>query len=178
LVKRWWVAVLWAVTCGVTSSCAYWHAEGYGVHANHVGAPATLNGIRFQARNNGVNDWGPVISQVRVTVTNTLAHDTTIVLLSGNCSAIMRIYRRPAETDKPVYDATAGAECYVPELRAKLAPNESVELVTSADGPAVQLTTGRYYLSVLVTPALPKGVDTDLPPRIELPAGEIDVRRP
>jgi hypothetical protein len=160
------------------TSCAVWHAEGVGVHANHVGPPATLNGIRFEARNNGVNDWGPVMTQVRVTVTNTLPRDTTISFLNGNCAAVMRIYRTSRETDKPVYDANVGAECYVPELRAKLAPNESVELASAGDGPGITLTTGRYYLSVVVTPLLPKGSDADLPPRIELPAGEIDVRRP
>jgi hypothetical protein len=166
-----------AVVCGATVSCAAWHAEGIGVHANHAGPPATLNGIRFEARNNGTNTWGPVVSQVRVTVTNTLPRDTTISLLSGNCAALMRIYRTGAETDKPVYDATVGAECYVPELRAKLAPNESVELASAGDGPAVNLKTGRYYVSVLVTPVPPKGSEEE-PPRIELPAGEIDVIRP
>lgn len=163
---------------GMLAACGAWHAEGVGVHASHVGPTATVNGIRFEARNNGVNDWGPVVSQVRVKVTNTLPRDTTVAFLSGNCAAIMRIYRTNRETDTPVYDANVGAECYVPELRSKLAPNESVELVSAPDGPAVNLTTGRYFLSVLVTPVLPKGSEADPPPRIELPAGEIDVRRP
>jgi hypothetical protein len=101
-----------------------------------------------------------------------------VALLNGNCAAVMRIYRTSRETDTPVYDATVGEECYVPELRAKLAPNESVELASAGDGPGVTLTTGRYFLSVVVTPVLPKGSEADPPPRIELPAGEIDVRRP
>jgi len=147
------------------------------VKADHAGAPATLNGLRFQAVNGGVNDWGPAVFQVRVTVTNTLPRDTTIALLNGNCAALMRIYRTPDRSDKPLYDAGRGAECYVPVLRDKMAPNASVELASDGDGPAVQLRTGRYYLSVLVTPAAPKGSDV-VPPRIELPAGEIDVRRP
>jgi len=163
--------------CALTMSCATWRAEGVGVHADHAGAPATLNGLRFEAKNGGVNDWGAAVFQVHVTVTNTLPRDTTISLLTGNCAALMRIYRKPDRSDAPIYDAARGAECYVPVLHDKLEPNESVELASAGDGPGVELTTGRYYLSVLVTPVAPKGSE-DVPPRIELPAGEIDVRRP
>jgi hypothetical protein len=177
-VSRALVCVSCLFACLTAASCAAWHAEGIGVHVDHRGQPATLNGIQFDARNNGTNDWGPVVTQVRVTVTNTLAHDTTISLLTGNCAALMRVYRTPARTDKPVYDASVGAECYVPILRAKLAPKESVELASAGDGPSINLVTGRYYLSVLLTPVLPKGAEGDPPARIELPAGEIDVRRP
>jgi hypothetical protein len=159
------------------ASCAVWRAEGVGVKAAHAGTPATLNGLRFEAVNNGVNDWGPAVSQVRVTVTNTLPHDTTVKLLSGNCAALIRIYRKPDRSDQPLYDAALGAECYVPLLHQKLAPNASVQLASAGEGPAVELRTGRYYLSVLVTPVAPKEGE-DNPPRIELPAGEIDVRRP
>jgi hypothetical protein len=173
LVRR---AVLCAV-CSLTLSCAVWRAEGVGVKTNPAGEPAILNGLRFQAVNHGVNDWGAAVFQVRVTVTNTLPRDTTVSLLNGNCAALMRIYRKPDRSDKPLYDANVGAECYVPVLRDKLEPNASVELASAGDGPAIDLKTGRYYLSVLVTPVAPKGSE-DVPPRIELPAGEIDVRRP
>ncbi|HWZ59456.1 MAG TPA: hypothetical protein VNW46_10825 [Gemmatimonadaceae bacterium] len=158
-------------------SCAIWRSEGVGVKADHAGASATLNGIRFEARNNGVPSWGPVVTQVRITVTNTLAHDTTVTFLTGNCAALMRVYHKPDRSDTPLYDATVGAECYVPEMRSKLAPNGSVELVSAPDGPGIELRSGRYYLTVLVTPVAPKGAEEE-PARIEIPAGEIDVFRP
>ena len=162
----------------VLSSCASWRAEGVGVKSEPAGAPATLNGLRFEATNGGVNAWGAAVFQVHVKVTNTLPHDTTIALLTGNCAALLRIYRKPDRSDKPLYDAALGAECYAPVLRDKLAPNESAELASAGDGPGVELTTGRYYLSVLVTPVAPKGSEDEAPPRIELPAGAIEVRRP
>jgi hypothetical protein len=154
-----------------------WRAEGVGVRADHAGQAATLNGLRFEAVNNGVSSWGVAVSQVHVTVTNTLPHDTTITLLSGNCAVLMRVYRTPDRSDTPVYDASVGAECYVPLLHHKLAPDASVELASAASGPGIELHSGRYYLSVLVTPVAPKEGDEN-PPRIELPAGEIDVQRP
>jgi hypothetical protein len=166
----------WAASALLTS-CAIWRSEGVGVKADRAGPPVTLNGIRFEARNNGVPSWGPVVSQVRVTITNTLARDTTLTLLTGNCAALMRVYHKPDRSDTPLYDATVGAECYVPELRSKLAPNESVELASAPDGPGIELRSGRYYLTVLLTPVAPKGAE-EAPARIELLAGEIDVFRP
>jgi hypothetical protein len=170
------VLLAWAASALLTA-CAIWRSEGVGVKADHGGAPVTLNGIRFEARNNGVPSWGPVVSQVRVTITNTLAHDTTVTFLTGNCAALMRVYHKPDRADTPVYDAAVGAECYVPELRSKLASNESVELASAPDGPGIELRSGRYYLTVLVTPVAPKGAEEG-PARIELSAGEIDVFRP
>jgi hypothetical protein len=152
------------------AGCAIFRAEGGGPGAPRAGPPATLNGIRFEAVNGGVNDWGPAVFQVRVTVTNTLPHDTVLEMLSGNCAAVLRVYRTADRSGEPVYDAARGAECYVPKIRTLLPPDSSLTLASAADGPSLDLPPGRYYLSALVTPV--GGA-----PRIELPAGAIDVRR-
>ena len=137
--------------------------------SHHSGQPAVLRGIEFKAVNGGVNDWGPAVFQVTVTLTNTGTADTTLALLSGNCGVLVRVYRTPDRSGTPVYDAAAGAECYVPALRPTLKPGKSVELASSADGPSIELETGRYFLDAVVTPVGH--------PRVEIEAGEIDVRR-
>jgi hypothetical protein len=159
----------WVVVLIALAGCAVWRAEGVGVGNNRAGQPAVIREIRFEAKNSGVNDWGPAVFQVTVTLTNTGVKDTTVQVLTSNCGVLVRVYRTPERTGTPIYDAAAGAECYVPALRKTLAPGKSVELASSADGPAIDLETGRYFLNALITPIGH--------PRVEVQAGEIDVRR-
>jgi hypothetical protein len=98
--------------------------------------------------------------------------DTLVRVMGGNCAVLLRFYRRPDRTGKPVLDTSGpGVECFGPVLRRRIASGDSTRLLSPRDGPDTELPPGRYWLSALVT-----WITTDGTRRTEVPAGEVVVR--
>lgn len=134
-------------------------------------AAVTVGDFRYTARNTGANVWGPLEVQVTVTATNTTDRPAPLDVLGGNCAVLIRIFKRPDRSDKPLYDASSGAECYVKSVHERVPPHESYTAQSGRYGPGIDIPTGRYYLSALIVPA-----DREKP-KIEIPAGDFVVRR-
>ncbi len=147
------------------------HSRAPDHHPVPNAAAVTSGDFRLTASNSGANLFGPLEVQVTVTVTNASDHPATLEVLGGNCAALLRIFAHADRAGAPVYDASAGAECYVKPVRERLAPGASYTAQTGRYGPSIDLPAGRYYLSALIVP-----VDREQP-KIEVPAGEIVVRR-
>ena len=133
--------------------------------------PVTVGEFQYTATNDGANAWGPLEVQVTVKVTNATQRPASLDVLGGNCSVLIRIFTKPDRSDKPLYDAASGAECYVKPVHQRLAPHASYTALSGRYGPGIDIPSGRYYLSALIIPA-----DREKS-RIEIPAGEFVVRR-
>lgn len=131
----------------------------------------TVGDFQYTATNSGANVWGPLEVQVTVTATNTTDHTASLDVLGGNCAVLIRIFQKPDRSGKPLYDASAGAECYVKPLHERVASHESYTAQSGRYGPGIDVPSGRYYLSALIVP-----IDREKP-KIEIPAGDFVVRR-
>jgi hypothetical protein len=131
----------------------------------------TVGDFQYTAKNGGANVWGPLEVQVTVTATNTTGHAATLDVLGGNCAVLIRIFRKSDRSGRPLYDASSGAECYVKPVHQRLAPHATYTAQSGRYGPAIDIPSGRYYLSALIIPA-----DREQS-HIEIPAGDFVVRR-
>lgn len=131
----------------------------------------TVGDFQYTAKNSGANVWGPLEVQVTVTATNVTDHPSLMDVLGGNCSVLIRIFKKPDRSGPPLYDASSGAECYVKTVHERVAAHESYTAQSGRYGPGINVPSGRYYLSALIIPA-----DREKP-RVEIPAGDFVVRR-
>jgi hypothetical protein len=131
----------------------------------------TVGDFQYTATNSGANAWGPLEVQVTVMATNVTDRPAPIDVLSGNCAVLIRIFKKPDRSGKPLYDAASGAECYVKPVHERVAPHASYTAQSGRYGPGIDIPSGRYYLSALIIPA-----DREKT-RIEIPAGDFVVKR-
>ena len=160
MAQRFWLLLPFLAACA--------HPPSAKLAPSHA---VTVGDFRYTATNSGANVWGPVEVQVTVTATNMTDRPASLDVLGGNCAVLIRIFQKPDRSGKPLYDAAFGAECYVKSVHERVAPHESYKAQSGRYGPAIDIPSGRYYLSALIIPA-----DREKS-RIEIPAGEFVVRR-
>jgi hypothetical protein len=152
------------------ASCIACHGHA-SVDPSTATRPVTDGDFQYSASNSGPNAWGPLEVQVSVRITNATDHPATLDVLGGNCAVLIRIFDNKKRSGKPVYDASAGAECYVKPVHERLAAHETYTAQSGRYGPHIDIAPGRYYLSAYIIP-----VDREKS-KIDVPAGEILVRR-